>query len=583
MSLLLPLPRFDQPRLLAAQMELIDHSFGIGMLGSFLASVLLSAGIIFSTGRIEILWWSATMGAACALAHFGRFYLPARTSEEHATRYAKWMTAHLTGIGTLWGLAGWLYLDLSSVIGTICLLALIAGMSAAALAIFSPCLPVAVGFFLPTIVPVWSVFLGTRDMRYLPMFLGVPLYLIVLLVFAHNYARVARRSIGLRFENRELVAQLRAQTQRAEEANRAKSVFLASASHDLRQPLHALGLFAVSLGRTPLSDKQRELLAHIEASSGAAREMLNTLLDFSKLEAGVVKAQPCAFRLQPILRKLENEFAPLADAKRLVYRTHDTTAVVYADANLVELILRNLIANAIRYTESGGVLVACRRRDGQGVLEVWDTGIGIPPEQHREIFLEFHQLGNPERDRRKGLGLGLAIAGGLAQTMGLQVTLASQPGRGSVFRLAVPLTAHPDEPGSTVVEPVRPGGFAGLRVLVIDDDYSVQTAMRELLTSWGCHCVTAESEQEAVAALAPWVPDLMIVDYRLRGHRTGQQALEAVNAYLGLSVPAIVMTGDTAPNRLRDAQTSGAALLHKPVEAEMLRMTMLKLIRSSCH
>jgi len=577
------LPRLDEPRLLAAQMELIDQSFGIAMLGCSVAAFILAAGLMLSGDRPGALPWAIAMAVACAVAHFGRLLLPGRTTEAGAARYARGAVVMLTIIGSLWGLVAWLYLDIRSPAVVICVLSLIAGMSAAALAVFSACLPVAIGFFVPSIVPVWIAFLVTGDPEFLPMFLGTPLYLAVLVIFARNYSRVARHSIALRFENIELISQLRAQTARAgeaqraaEEANRAKSVFLASASHDLRQPLHALGLFLVSLGRTSLDEHQRQLLTHTEASSDAAREMLNTLLDFSKLEAGVTTAQPRAFRLQPLLHKLENEFAPQANARGLVYRTRDTTATLFGDPTLVELILRNLIANAIRYTRAGGVLVACRQRRFQAAVEVWDTGIGIPAAQHREIFREFHQLGNPERDQRKGLGLGLAIVDGLARTMQTRVTLASVPGRGSVFRFSLPLAWAPPE---EAYSPASPRGLDGLHVLVIDDDEAIRTAMSSLFSAWHCACRTAESEEDALAALATFTPALILADYRLRGHRTGLEALLAIRDRLGRTVPAIIITGDTAADRLRTAHAGGTMLLHKPVVPQQLQAAISALLR----
>jgi len=579
------LPRLDEPRLLAAQMELIDQSFGIAMLGCSLAAFILAAGLTLSGGHRGALPWACAMAIVCAVAHFGRLQLPGRLTEAGAGHYARGMTATLTVIGGLWGLVAWLYLDIRSPAVVICVLSLIAGMSAAALAVFSACLPVAIGFFIPSIVPVWIAFLATGDLEYLPMFLGTPLYLVVLMIFARNYSHMARHSIALRFENVELISQLREQTARAgeaqhaaEEANRAKSVFLASASHDLRQPLHALGLFLVSLGRTALNERQRELLEHIEASSGAAREMLNTLLDFSKLEAGVVAPRPRAFRLQPLLHKLENEFAPQANARGLVYRTRDTTATLYGDPTLVELVLRNLIANGIRYTRAGGVLVACRQRRFHCVVEVWDTGIGIPAAQHRDIFREFHQLGNPERDQRKGLGLGLAIVEGLARTMRTHVTLASAPGRGSVFRFNLPLAwATPEEAASATAT----RGLDGLRVLVIDDDEAICTAMSGLLASWQCVCRTADSEEDALDVLDEFSPELILADYRLRGHRTGHEALVAIRERLGQAVPAIIITGDTAADRLRTVHAGGTALLHKPVVPQELHAAISALLRDA--
>lgn len=579
------LPHYDEPRLLSAQMELIDQSFGMAMLGCALAAIILGTGLALTDGHPGALPWAAAMAALCAVAHFGRLAVPDRLTEARSGLYARGMTAMLVLIGSLWGLAGWLYLDIRSPAVVICVLSLIAGMSAAALAVFSACLPVAVGFFIPAIVPVWAVFIATHDIAYLPMFLGTPLYLFVLIVFARNYSRMARHSLTLRFENVELISQLRDQTARAgraqreaEEANRAKSVFLASASHDLRQPLHALGLFLVSLGRTPLDARQRQLLDHIEASSGAAREMLNTLLDFSKLDAGVVTSRPRPFRLQPLLHKLENEFAPQANARGLVYRTRDTTVTAFGDPTLTELILRNLIANAIRYTPTGGVLVACRRRRFHVSVEVWDTGIGIPVTQHRAIFREFHQLGNPERDQRKGLGLGLAIVEGLARTMQTSVTLQSVPNRGSVFRLRLPLAwAAPEES-------VLPGAamrLDGLRVLVIDDDPAIREAMAGLLTVWDCPNRTAETEEEALALLADFTPDLLLADYRLRGHRTGLEAIAAIRARMGRDLPAIVITGDTAADRLRNVHAGGTTLLHKPVVPGKLHAAIGDLLRGA--
>ncbi len=411
-----------------------------------------------------------------------------------------------------------------------------------------------------------------------PMWITLLLYLPIILAFAWRFNRFTLASLRLRFDNAALVAELTIQREAAESAVQAKSIFLAAASHDLRQPMHALGLFLSSLQRTVLSAKQRELVTHIETSTNAARAMLDTLLDFSKLEAGSVMAHPIAFPLQAMLHKLEIEFAVQAERKDLVYRSRDTDVIAYADPSLLELVLRNLISNAIRYTESGGLLIACRRRADTVTVEVWDTGVGIPASQHRDIFREFYQLANPERDRNKGLGLGLAIVDGLMRTMGLPITVASVLGRGSVFRVTLPLgTAPADAQPVAPALPAPARQLAGRRVLLVDDDQAVRLAMMELLDGWGCHCLTMESMEEAVDALSVFTPELVITDYRLRGHRTGQEVLAAIGAHLRHPVPAIVVTGDTAPQRLRDAQASGAVLLHKPVApaALLAAMTML--------
>ena len=370
---------------------------------------------------------------------------------------------------------------------------------------------------------------------------------------------------------------IRQSKEKSEHANLAKSKFLAAASHDLRQPIHAQGLFLEVLARTELSVQQRMLLTNARAASEASSEMLNTLLDFSRIEAGVVEPQLQPFRLQPLLNKIEIELAPQADEKGIVYRTRETHLAVQSDPSLVELILRNLVSNAIRYTEHGGLLVACRRHGQQAVLEVWDTGIGIAPTQQQDVFREFHQLGNPERDRRKGLGLGLAIAEGLARTLGHELSLASTPQRGSVFRLALPIASSslPVEQSELSQNKTQ---LLNARVLVIDDDESVRVGMSHLLCNWGCECDTAESIEDALMLARAHAPDVVISDYRLRECSTGVQAIAALREFLGNTLPALLITGDTDPVRLLEAQASGIPLLHKPVSPSQLYRGLVEIV-----
>jgi len=242
-------------------------------------------------------------------------------------------------------------------------------------------------------------------------------------------------------ERKRIEDELVAARRRAEESNTAKSKFLAAISHDVCQPLHAQALFLDLLARTELSTHQREVLDSAIAAARSCGEMLNTLLDFSRVEAGIM--EPClqAIELQPLLNKMEREFGPQADAKGIVFRSRDTDLVLQSDPMMLELILRNLVSNAIRYTDHGGLLVTCRKRGSEALLEVWDTGIGISTAHQQVVFHEFFQLNNPELDRQRGLGLGLAIADGLALKLNRRLSLASTPGRGSVFRLSIPI-AH---------------------------------------------------------------------------------------------------------------------------------------------
>lgn len=230
-----------------------------------------------------------------------------------------------------------------------------------------------------------------------------------------------------------------AAVKRAEDSNAAKSKFLAAISHDVRQPLHAQALFLDVFSRTKLSVHQRGLLASANAAANSCGYMLDTLLDFSRVEAGIMTPRLQSFALQPLLNKIEKEYGPQADAKGIVYRLRETDLRVHSDTMLLELILRNLISNAIRYTEHGGLLVSCRLRGTEALLEVWDTGIGISIADQQVVFGEFIQLANPELDLQRGLGLGLAIVDGLARTLKHRLSVVSTPRRGSVFRLYLPI------------------------------------------------------------------------------------------------------------------------------------------------
>jgi CheY-like chemotaxis protein/anti-sigma regulatory factor (Ser/Thr protein kinase) len=291
----------------------------------------------------------------------------------------------------------------------------------------------------------------------------------------------------------------------------------------------------------------------------------------------VVKVRPEAFAVQPLLTALEQEFGTQADTAGLVYRTRETSAAAYADRSLVGLVMHNFISNALRYTAQGGVLIACRTRGKRLALEVWDTGQGIPRSQWQNIFKEFHQLGNPERDRRKGLGLGLATVQRLAREMKTSVEVLSTPGRGSVFRLWLDRWQGALEDDTAPAPDAR--SLAGVRVLAIDDDEAVRMGMQSLLLSWGCQSITAESSVQALEFLKDldFTPDIIITDFRLRHEETGKQVLQALRAHLGTPAPAIIMTGDTSPQRLRDAQSTAALLLHKPVSTGQLRDAILHL------
>jgi len=576
--------RWERDAVLAEQVLLLRRNFPVTLWASLITSVGTVWVMSLGMPMAPMLWWLASHVAVVTLVYLTLRPLP---RPGHGPRSdARRLLACMTGMGLTWGSLGgvalWQGQGSDAVVYAIGILSTV---SAGALGLGAPLLRGYMIYLTCTISSVLVALAVVGGPIALPGCVMVAVYYLLTALHARNLARAARDSIELRFDNERLVTQLRAQTERAvqalataEQANQDKSRFLAAASHDLRQPLHAMGLFLDTLARSPLTAQQASVLGHARTASGAASEMLTTLLDYSRLEAGVVQAHDAPFAVQPLLGALEQEFGPQADAAALVYRTRETTAAALADKALVDLVMRNFISNALRYTRTGGLLIACRARGGRLALEVWDTGCGIAPAHLQDVFKEFHQLGNPERDRRKGLGLGLAIVQRLAQAMHTQVEVRSRLGRGSVFRLW--LTPWRGALVDEAVASAHDGAsLAGRRVLVVDDDEPVRLGMQSLLASWGCHCLCAESAADALARLHQMPqPDVVVTDFRLRHEETGRQVLDTLRAHLQRSVPAIIMTGDTSPQRLRDAQSTGALLLHKPVSAAQLREALLELL-----
>ena len=369
----------------------------------------------------------------------------------------------------------------------------------------------------------------------------------------------------------------------AEAANLAKSRFLAAASHDLRQPLQTLALLQGLLARNVAGDKAAGLVARLDDTLGAMTGMLDTLLDLNQIEAGVVQADVAECRVGPLLDRLRDEFALLAQAKRIVLRVAPCSATIRTDPRLLEQMLRNLVSNALKYTARGRVLLGCRRVPGALRIEVWDTGVGIPAAELQAVFDEYHQLDNAARERSRGLGLGLAIVQRLGALLGHRVQVRSQPGRGSVFSIEVArvvdtppgrIEAGPGHSGNGV-QAVRPARRTGA-VLVIEDDPDMRALLRMLLEGEG-HAVEAAPDGPAaldMVARGTSRPSLVLADYNLPGGMTGLQAAGRLRDALP-GVPVIILTGDTSAATMHDVAQAGCGQLNKPVTpAGLLQMVL---------
>ena len=357
----------------------------------------------------------------------------------------------------------------------------------------------------------------------------------------------------------------------AEAATRAKSHFLAAASHDLRQPLQAIGLFNEALAMTPLDEKQKRLSHNLSKSVNSLSELLNELLDLSRLDAGMIEPKPGVIQAEDLLGMIEAEFDAEFRWKDLSLRLFCPRGglAFFSDDNLLLTMLRNLVGNAVKYTARGGVLVGIRRRGDRALIQVWDTGIGISPDKTDAIFEEYFQVDNPERDRAKGVGLGLAIVRRLSKLLGIEVRLRSRPGKGSVFELSVPLAnaqnAHaPAISASAPPVTVAPARLAGKRIVVVEDDEIVAESIKFSLELAGAQVTLFGTAEDTLGNADAMTADHYISDYRLPG-MNGLQLLDAIQKNSAVPIKAVLLTGNTSPDQLALTQSSRWEVLFKPV------------------
>jgi signal transduction histidine kinase/CheY-like chemotaxis protein len=419
------------------------------------------------------------------------------------------------------------------------------------------------------------------------------MFCLYVLKSALDLIRTFEQSQRRRFENELLVGALlerkreaESSRQVAEQANQAKSKFLATASHDLRQPLQALRLFSDALLNSAKEQETVRLAGQIGKSVNALVDMFDDLLDVSRLDAGIVEPRRQHFLLGTLFDRIYGDLAPLAQAKGLSFQLplcasnecgpeNICRVAVYSDPFLLERMLRNLISNAIRYTDSGGVAVRCYRLQGKVGLEIADTGIGIRAETLPHIFEEYYQADNPHRDRRKGLGLGLAIVRRIEGLLECKVQVRSDPGVGSVFSLEVPMGNNQHLAQPFVITHSH-YDLNGIVVALVEDDQDIREQSAELMEQWGCRVVAGEYAEDVMRKLdiAGWRPDLLVCDYRLPHGMTAIHVIQRMRELWGSDLPAVVLTGDTASETLHEIHDSGAILLHKPIAPIRLRAMM---------
>ncbi len=573
-----------------------------------------------STPRHIMVWWLLAFGLMLAARiFFGQRFKRAQASEAVSATLvtADWKAWRLTwNLGTLssaamWGATAWLFYPGGQSIEQIGLIITIYTLSVAV---------------VPVLATQPKVFLAFAALCFLPMAArvasegtayGYELAGILVLVFAlttvlaRSYRQALRRAIDLKLRADDLSAQLQVEKRAADDAraeaevaNRAKTQFFTAASHDLRQPLHAMGLFAEALRQKNNDVGVAHLVNSINESVDALEGLFSELLDISRIDSGGVEVQPEHFVVGDILRKLRLHFEPVAFEKGLALRLRGGQHTAHADPLLVERILRNLVSNAIRYTVDGTVLVSCRRKGDALLLQVWDSGVGISQEQQARVFEEFYQVpgaklaathepahraGTQQElahrqlahqtlpHERKGLGLGLAIVKRLAGLLHAPLTMQSQLGRGTVFSLVLPAGKPARQaPASPAATTTRNLTLKNRLIVVVEDEPAVLAGLEAVLTSWGASLATFQS----VAACKDWLrsaqseqvqPDLLIVDLRLEEGRTGVEVITALRTHFNRKIPAIVVTGSTMTGHEQEAQDLDFHVLIKPVLPNKLR------------
>jgi len=367
----------------------------------------------------------------------------------------------------------------------------------------------------------------------------------------------------------------------AEQANAAKSRFLVAANHDMRQPLQSLSLYTAALQGTERTAERETICEEMSGAIQAMGTMLDVLLDIENLEDGHVRVEATEFPVADLLAVVERDFRLPAKEKGLDMRVVPSSLTIRSDPVLLERIVQNLVSNAVSYTREGTVVVGCRRSRHQVRLEVWDNGVGVAEDDLQTIFEDYYQVDNPARDRRKGLGLGLAIAQRIASLLDHRIVVHSQLGKGSCFAVHVPRGASLPVQRTSPAAEVGTRPSVGGRILVaIEDDASILDGLTRLLTAWGVEVVAGSTVENALARLseAAREPDIVVADYRLSGGLNGIHAVETMRAAFDNELPAIVITGDTSVNVADEIEASGCRLAHKPLEPQALRRLIDELL-----
>ncbi|MDQ6962970.1 MAG: hybrid sensor histidine kinase/response regulator [Mariprofundaceae bacterium] len=497
--------------------------------------------------------------------------------------WARWIEIPLSIMsGSAWGLTWFLFVDPEELEAVI----FISGSTSLLLltyAILSPLYRIAcnlriISCVLPIIIKSYSIANDFFDL----FIVATILFAIITYLFSLRNSKLYLKMLWQQEENKRLLSSLQDEKKQVEEASLEKTRFFAAANHDLRQPIQAINLFEAALASQLTQAKQKEILQKISLSNKNLSDLLEPLLDISKLDSGAMTETPEVIHLDDLFYHIEKQYVGLAAENRIDLRCVFTSQKLYADPVLLGRILSNLIGNAIKHMNRSGKIVMGVRHHQDGIsIEVWDNGQGIPQREQEKIFLEFYQVNNPERNRNQGTGLGLAIVKRLANMMKCQLRVRSIEHKGCCFSVFFPLSGQSVAQSPTKQPEViaLPSFNQAYNILIIEDDHVVADALVTLLSSWGMRTTHANNTATAIESLQLFSPDLILSDYQLAQGQIGFDIIAAIQKEINRKVPVLMLTGSSNAKQIQQRNTQSFPVLYKPIDALKLQKNLVDLLQ----
>lgn len=556
------------------QVELLYSQIPLILIAVILVASSLASIFYSEANHLHTLLWLASV----YVLTFIRFYFYFKRNRENSSLSVK----HWAQLGVIfslisgiqWAATVFIFFNSNTTDTSILIIVLLA-MISASVASASVIPAVFAGYAAPITIALIVVFLNSENSNYHTFAYMIVVFIIASSIFSRNTYKSTMHGIRLSIENMGLIENLQAEKEKAESANIAKSKFLASASHDLRQPLQSMTLFTEALKENLNDSENIELANRITNSHDALRDLLNALLDISKLDAGGIEVKNISFDISQITNELYSEFQPIISQKNQQLAVSKLSYFVFSDPIITKRILQNLIANATHHSpEESMIIVETKVHDNHLVINVKDNGLGIENEEQKSIFNEFYQINNPERDRNKGLGLGLAIVKRLSILLNSEIKLESSAGAGCDFSFKLPLaTSEQLAKKENIPQISNFTSLTNMQVLLVEDELDVREALAIILNRWGCVVWETDNIADALTLVKKQNIDFIITDYRLREHETGIDLLKAVYD-INSDISGLMITGDTGTEQIQEFLQAGHVVLHKPIKPAELRMAI---------